>query len=67
MEDFVVERENPFSSIVITALREGRTQREGTPQMMARAVKAVLDVERNMSVGGAYSLVNRLWVRCPFP
>jgi hypothetical protein len=63
MEDLVVEREDPFSSIVITALREGLTRREGTPQMMARAVRAVLDVERNMSAGGAYNLVNRLWVR----
>ena len=63
MEDFVVERESPFSSIVITALRDGRTLHEGTPQMMARAVRAVLDVERTMSVSGAYRLVNRLWVR----
>lgn len=63
MEELVVERDHPFSSIVVAALREGRSQHEGTPQLMARAVRAVLDVEGSMSVGGAYTLVNRLWIR----
>ena len=63
MDDPLVNGQHPLSVVVLTALREGRSNREDTSKMMARAVRAVLDVESSMSISDAYGLVNHLWVR----
>ena len=50
MDDPLVSAQHPLSLVVLTALREGRSNREDTSKMMARAVRAVLDVESSMSI-----------------
>lgn len=52
-----------MSVVVLSALRDGRSLREDTPTMMARAVRAVLNVEPALTISEAYGLVNQLWVR----
>ena len=61
-DDLIVDRHHPLSGVVVAALRDGQHQGEGTPAMMARAVKAVLVTDPTMTITDAYNLVNRLWV-----
>ena len=60
IDDLLVSGQHALSVVVLTALREGRSLRDDMPTMMARAVRAVLDVEPERSISEAYELVNQL-------
>lgn len=62
-DNLVVDHHHPLSSTILIALRDARGHHAGTPDMMARAVRAVLDADSTMTITDAYALVNRLWIR----
>lgn len=63
MTDLVVDHDHPLGGVVFAALSDGRFRQETTTEMMARAARAVLAAEPQMSLGEAFFLINRLWVK----